>query len=165
MENGKVILPAAQPVSSGASGVSAPFSILPEKITQQTESLGQAMLQFMASPPGEHRESAAALTSRFEDVSQSFDQICLAASGTVQTMTAATAEALRKSIEQGQRFIEDLAGAKGPFDVIRLQLGFFTAQMQLFADSSKAMQKELARFFLAASHRPGSARSGSEPRR
>jgi hypothetical protein len=154
MENGKVILPAAQPVSSGASGASAPFSILPEKIAQQTEALGQAMLQFMAAPAGEHREAAAALSGKFEDMTQSFDRICLDASSCAHSMTAAAGEALRKVIELSIRYMEDLAGAKGPADAIRLQLGFFTAQMQLFAESSKAMQREFARLFTAPWNAP-----------
>lgn len=163
MENRKVILPAAQPVSSGASGVSAPFSILPEKIEQQTEALGQAMLQFMAAPAGEHREAAAALSGKLEDVTQSFDRICLDASSSIQSITAAAGEALRKFIELAMHFAEDLAGAKGPFDAFRIQHGFLTAQMQLFAESSKAMQGEFARFFMAYANRPGPAPSSSEP--
>jgi hypothetical protein len=163
MKSSKVILPAAQPVSSGASGVSAPFSILPEKIAQQTKALGQAMFEFMAAPAGEHREAAAALSSTFEDVTQSFDQICLGASSSVHSMSAAAGEALRKSIEQGLRFMEDLAGAKGPSDAIRAQFGFFTAQTQLFVESSKAMQREFARFFMASSNRSRSAPRSSEP--
>jgi hypothetical protein len=164
MENRKVILPAAQPVSSGSSGVSAPFSILPEKIAQQTEALGQAMLQFMAAPAGEHGEAASALSSKLEDATQSLDRICLDASSCVHSMTAAAGEALRKGIELGTRFLEDLAGAKSPSDAIRLQLGFFTAQFQLFAESSTAMQREFAKFFTAPSNLTGPAPSSSEPR-
>jgi hypothetical protein len=165
MESRKVVLPAAQPVSSGSSGVSAPFSILPEKIVPQTDALGQAMLQFMAAPAGERREAASALSSKLEDVTQSFDRICLEAGGCVHSMTAAAGEALRKGIELGTRFMEDLAGAKSPSDAIRLQLRFFTAQMQLFAESSTAMQREFARFFMAHANRTGPAPSSSEPRR
>jgi hypothetical protein len=165
MENGKVILPAAQPVSSGASGVSAPFSILPEKIAQQTEALGQAMFKLMAAQAGEHREAAAAFSSTFEDVTQSFDRLCLDAGSCAHSITAAAGEALRRGIELGLRFMEDLAGARSPSEAIRLQLGFFSAQAQLFAESSKAMQGELASFFMAPASRPGSAPSGGEPRR
>jgi hypothetical protein len=165
MENGKVILPTAQPVSSGASGVSAPFSILPEKIAQQTEALGQAVLQFMAAPAGDHHEAATALGSKFADVTQSFDKICLDAGSSMHSMTAAAGEALRKSMEQGMRFLEDLAGAKGPSDAIRLQLGFFTAQMQLFVECSKAMQREFARFLAVPANLRESVGSGSEQSR
>jgi hypothetical protein len=157
MEDVKVILPAAQPVSSGASGVSAPFSILPEKIAQQTGALGEAVLQLMAVPASEHRQAAAALCSKLEDVSQSFDQICLDAISSFHSVTAAAAEALRTCIEQSMHLMEDLAGAKRPSDAIRAQLGFFSAQMQLLADSSIAMQREFARFFPASPRRPGPA--------
>jgi hypothetical protein len=163
MEDVKVILPAAQPVSSGASGVSAPFSILPEKIAQQTGALGQAVLQLMAAPAGEHGHAAAALSSKLEDVTQSFDRICLDAVRSFDSMTAAGAEALRTCIEQSLRLMEDLAGAKGPSDAIRAQLGFFIAQMHLFAESSIAMQREFARFFPMPPRRRGHALSTDEP--
>jgi hypothetical protein len=165
MADGKVILPAAQPVSSGSSGVSAPFSILPEKIARQTEALGQAVFQLMAAPAGEHREAAAALSSKLEDVTHSFDRICLDAGSSLHSMTEAAGEALRTCIEQSLRLMEDLAGAKSPSDAIRAQLGFFTAQVQLCVESSKAMQREFARFFIAPSNRPGPAPSSSEPGR
>jgi hypothetical protein len=164
MEDGKVILPAAQPVSSGASGVSAPFSILPEKIARQTGALSQAVLEFIAAPPSEHREAAAALSSKLEDMTHSFDRIYLDASSSVNSMTASACEVLRTCIEQGIRFIEDLAGAKSPSDAMRAQLGFFAAQLRLAAESSKAMQSEFARFFAAPSNQPRPAPSASEPR-
>jgi hypothetical protein len=165
MEDGKVILPAAQPVSSGSSGVSAPFSILPEEIARQTEALGQAMFQFIAAPPGEHREAAAALSSKLEDVTQSFDRICLDAGSSVNAMASSAGEALRTWIEQSIRFMEDLAGAKTPSDAIRAQLGFFAAQLQLAAETSQAMQREFAKYLAVPSSQPNPAPSASEPRR
>jgi len=39
----KALFPLAQPVSSGSSGVSARFSILPEQVAEPTEALGQAV--------------------------------------------------------------------------------------------------------------------------
>jgi hypothetical protein len=39
----KTLFPLAQPVSSGSSGVSARFSILPEQVAEPTEALDQAV--------------------------------------------------------------------------------------------------------------------------
>ena len=143
MENGKTILPAAQPVSSGASGVSAPFSILPEKFAERTGALGQAMFHLIAAPVTEQSEAMSSV--RFDSVAHSFEHILQEASNSVQSMNATVGETLRKSIEQSVHFMEDLSQVKAPSDILRLQFGFLSGQMQLFAENARNITNEFGK--------------------
>jgi Phasin protein len=152
MVSGKEIFPLAMTVSSGSSGVSAPFSVLPEKWTEHTGALGQAMIQLMAAPRGEHKEAARVIS---QHITETVGQIYNDANSSAQSINAIITEAVRLNFEQTMRFLEDFANAKGPADAIGLQFGFFDAQARLFAHQSKIMQQELAKMFLPKGVKPG----------
>ena len=144
----KALFPLVQPVSSGSAGVSARFSILPEQLAEQTEALGQAMIELVAAPVPERIEAAEAFTSKLEQVAHSFGLICEQASNPAQGINMVMAEALRKNAEEVMRFLRDLANAKGPRDALELQFRFISGQARLFSEQSAAMQREFARLFL-----------------
>jgi hypothetical protein len=157
MVSGKEIFPLAMTVSSGSSGVSAPFSVLPEKWAEQTEALGQAMIQLMAAPSGEQKKAAKMVTQR---IAESIGQIYNDANSSAQSLNAVMAEAVRLNIEQAMRFLEDFANAKGPADAIGLQFGFLDAQARLFAYQSQVLQRELVKLFLPHGAKPGQRSGG-----
>jgi hypothetical protein len=152
MVTGKDIFPLAMTVSSGSSGVSAPFSVLPEKWTEQTEALGQAMIKLMAAPPGDQKEAARAVTRH---ITEAVGQFYSDANSSAQSFNGVMTEAVRLNFEQAIRFLEDFANAKGPADAIGLQFGFLDAQARLFAHQSKIMQQELAKMFMPKGAKPG----------
>jgi hypothetical protein len=147
MENEKTILPVAQPVSSGSSGVSAPFSIMPEEFAGQTGALSQSIFALIAAPASDHREAAAVFNCKFEDMAQSLHRLSQEANSSWQGMNATIAEALRKSIEHSMMFMEDFAAAKAPADALSLQLSYISRQLELFSENSKLLQREFAKFF------------------
>jgi hypothetical protein len=147
MESGKSLLPLVVTTSSGVGGVSPPFSILPEKLAEQTGAFGHAAIKLMAAPVGQQKEAAEIFSSRLEDVARSLDRILQDANRSALSVNAAIGEAFRVNVEQGLRFFDDLVAAKGPCDVLNLQFGFLSSQMQLFTEQSKDLQREFAKNF------------------
>ena len=149
MDSGKTVLPLAMTVSSGSSGVSAPFSVLPEQWAGQTGALGHAMMQLFCFPTGGQRQAAEALTARLEGVTHSMEQIFQGANSPAQSANVAVAEAARTSIEQALQFCQDLAGASGPADAIGIQLAYLQSQAKLFAQQVQAIQREVSRLLVS----------------
>jgi hypothetical protein len=145
MENGKAHLPLVVTAAPGFGGVSPPFSILPEKLAEQTEAFGQAVIQMIAAPVGQQSEAVEVFSSRLEDVACSLDEIYLETSNSLQSINAVTGEAFRKNFEQSLRFVDDLVSAKGLSDIFNIQFGFVFSQIELFAEQSKNMQYELTK--------------------
>jgi hypothetical protein len=148
MVSERTLLPLAMTVSSGSSGVSAPFSVLPEKWAEHTGVFGQAMIQLMATPAGNQREAAEVLPHRFEELAQFFEQVYYRANSPVQSVNAAIIEAMRTNIEQTLQFLQDLSKVKGPSDAIGLQFGFAQSQARLFAGQAQAIQREFIKIFM-----------------
>ena len=46
-------------------------------------------------------------------------------------------------------FIEELVLARTPNEALQLQLNFFSAQLELFAEQTREMQSQFARTYLA----------------
>lgn len=157
MEPDKALLPLAQPVSSGSSGVSAPFSVLSGTLAGQTGALAETMIQLM-TPPAIQSQAGGALKAG--DAAHAFDRFCAEASSSAQSINEALAESARRSAEQAVRLLQDLGSAKGPIDALGLQVAFAASQMHLFMEQSRALQCELIRLFL-----PGTFMSGSQPRK
>jgi hypothetical protein len=150
MESGKSLLPLVVTTSSGIGGVSPPFSILPEKLAEQTGAFGHAAIKLMVAPAGERKEAVETFSSRLEDVALSLDRIIQHANSSTLSVNAAIGEAFRANAEQGLCFLDDLVMAKGPSDVLTLQFIFLSNQMQLFAEQSKELRRELSRVFCAS---------------
>ncbi|MGA7325708.1 MAG: phasin family protein [Rhodomicrobium sp.] len=136
----KPMLPQAFPASSGAAGVSAPFSVIPEPPAGETRNPGQA------SPHSQQQGAAEA--GRQEKVAYPFDELYSEANSSAQSICSALTEAFRKSVEQTFHFVEDLSNAKGPLDALNLQFGFAAAQFRLLAEGSASIQGELLKAFL-----------------
>jgi hypothetical protein len=141
MGSEKSTLPLAVPMSPGIGGVSAPFSVLPENLAMQTAALGEAMIQFIAFPAAERNEGAGA--AAHGDIALSFERVCAEA---MEIFVAALVNALSENTAQAIRFFQEFAYAKGPLGVLGLQLGYMSAQAQLFAEQAEARQKQFARF-------------------
>jgi hypothetical protein len=137
----KTVLPLAMTVSSGSSGVSAPFSVLQE----QTGALGQAMLQLFAVPAANQQGASEALTARIENMAHSIEQVYQGANNSVQFVNLAVVDAARRNVEQTLQFCQDLAGASGPAEALRVQLAFLQSQAVLFAQQVTALQREMFR--------------------
>jgi len=141
----KPMLPRAFPASSGAAGVSAPFSVVPEPPAEETRNPGQAS----ALDPSPHlQQQGEAEGGRQDKVAHPFDEFYSEANSSAQSICSAVTEAFRKSVEQTFHFVEDLSNAKGPFDALNLQFGFAAAQFRLFSEGSAAIQEELLKVFL-----------------
>ena len=164
MTSDRAILPLAVPASSGSGGVSAPFSILPEQLAEQTEALGQAVIHLIASPPAEQREAAVIVTGRLEQIAHSFDRIYREANDSAQSLNAAIGEAFRRNMEQALQFADGLANAKGPAEALDLQFGYFAAQVQLFAEETSAIQREFAKVFFGRGLRSPNSQPATPPR-
>jgi hypothetical protein len=140
MGSEKSTLPLAVPVTPGIGGVSAPFSVLPDNLVRQTAALGQPMIKLVAFPAAELNEEAGAATRR---IALSFERVCAEA---MEFLGAALVKALAGNAGQAARFFQEFAYAKGPLDVLGLQLGYMSAQAQLFAEQAEAWQKQLPAF-------------------
>lgn len=147
MTNDKTNLPQVVTAAPGFGGVSPPFSILPEKLTEQTEAVGQAVLHVIAATPERRKEAVEALSNRLGDVVVSFEELRIETGSSLQSVAAATGEAFRKNVEQGLRFIDDLVSAKGLADVVQIQMVFLSNQIEIFAEQAKQMQRAAAMLF------------------
>ncbi len=146
-QSDRAIFPLAVPASSGSGGVSAPFSILPEKLAEQTEALSQAVIQLIASAPVEQQKAAQMLGGRLEDMAHSFDRMYQDANHSAQSLNAAFGEVFRRNMEHALRFVDDLAQVREPSEAFTLQFGYFTAQFQLWAQETSVIQREFAKVF------------------
>ena len=139
-------LPRAVP-SSTAVGASHSLQIVPEKLAEHTIQLGEAIAQFVA--PTAPNEAAEALGHRFEKVAHSLEQIYQDANNSAQSIYQVADESFRRHFELGMHFIEELVLARTPDDALQLQLSFFSAQLELFAEQTREMQRQFARTYLA----------------
>jgi hypothetical protein len=132
---------------SDAAGVSEPLQIVPEKFAEHAEELGEAMIQLAA--PAAPNEAAAVFGQRLEKVAHSLGRVCNDANSSAQSLQQAADEGFRRHFELGMHFIEDLVLARTPSEILELQLSFFTAQFELFAEQAREMQRQFARTYLA----------------
>ncbi len=129
------------------------FSVIPEKLPEHTEALGQAVLELMT--PVEPGEAAKVFGRRIDRVVQSLGQISQDASSSAQSINHAAEEVFRRHFELGMHFLEDLVMARHPAEVLRLQLNFVSAQFELFAEQTREMQSHFARTFFAPAAKGG----------
>jgi hypothetical protein len=149
-------LPRAVP-SSTAEDTSHSLQIVPEKLAEHTIELGEAMVQFVA--PAAPNKAAEAFGHRFEKVAHSLEQIYQDANHSAQPIYQVADEGFRRHSELGMHFIEELVLARTPNEALQLQLNFFSAQLELFAEQTREMQRQFARTYLAplairGAHRP-----------
>ncbi len=156
MELGKGLIPLVVSTSSGMGGVSPPFSILPEKLAEQTEAIGQAVIKLMTVTVADPRAAVEVIGGRLEDAAQSLDQFYQESRRSASSINDALEETVRRNFENGLRFIEGLTAAKGPSEVINLQFRFLSSQMTIFAEQSKEWQRAFGGLYSAAavSNRP-----------
>ncbi len=148
MNSNKAVFPLAVSAAPGIGGVSARFSILPEKFVEQTEALGEALVHLIEAPAAERAEAAEVFTHGLEDVAGSAGWLYREANNTALTIHAAMTETVRKTAEETMRFFQDLAHAKEPSGVLGVQFRFFDAQARLLIEQSQVLQTEFARHFL-----------------
>jgi hypothetical protein len=146
MEKGKAVLPLVVTSPSGLSGVSAPFSIIPEDVAKQTEALGQAAVLLMTCPPGLKKEAADNFGTHLESVASSLDRMYLAANSSGLSVASTLTEAVRSNMEHTLRFIEDLV-ATSPCDAFGLQVKYLSEQTKLHAEQSSDLARELIKLF------------------
>ena len=123
------------------------LQIVPEKLAEHTIELGEAMVQFVA--PTAPNEAAEAFGHRFEKVAHSLEQIYQDANNSAQSIYQVADEGFRRHFELGMHFIEELVLARTPDEALQLQLSFFSAQLELFAEQTREMQRQFARTYLA----------------
>jgi hypothetical protein len=116
-------------------------------LAEYTIELGEAMVQFVA--PTAPNAAAEAFGHRFEKVAHSLEQIYQDANSSAQSIYQVADEGFRRHFELGMHFIEELVLAKAPAAVPQLQLSFFSAQFELFAEQAREMQRQFARTYLA----------------
>jgi hypothetical protein len=141
----KDALPIAVTSSAGASAVAPTVSILP-----QLEAPAQASehVTIELSPlPANASETVEFFSHRLGEVTHSLDRMYQDANTSVQSLNNAAGEAFRRQYELGVHFWEDLAVAKGPAEVLRLQVRFLSAQAELFTEQSKELQRQFAHMF------------------
>ena len=105
------------------------------------------MVQFVA--PTAPNEAAEAFGHRFEKVAHSLEQIYQDANHSAQSIYQVADEGFRRHSELGKHFIEDLVLARTPNEALQLQLNFFSAQLELFAEQTREMQRQFAGTYLA----------------
>ena len=59
-------------------------------------------------------------------------------------------------------FVEDLVLARSPDEIIKLQVNFFSAQFELFAEQSREMQRQFAKTYLAPLAKVGAPDPGGQ---
>jgi len=141
------MLPQAETFSGDDAGVSKPLQIVPEKLAGHTEAFGAAMMQLVA--PAAPNEAAEVFGHRLEKVAHSIGQIYQDANSSAQSFHQAADEAFRRHFELGMHFVEELVQVRGPDEVLKLQLSFFSAQFELLTEQSREMQRQFAKTYLA----------------
>lgn len=134
--------------SSDGSDVSSPLQIVPEKLAEHTEAFGQAVMQLVA--PAAPNEAVEVFGHRLEKVADSLGQIYQDANSSALSMQQAADEAFRRHYELGMHFFEDLVHVRSPDEFIKLQVNFFSAQLELLAEQSREMQRQFAKTCLAS---------------
>jgi hypothetical protein len=138
--------PLVIPTSSGAAGVSAPVSVLPEALAEHP------VLPKTVSKPAPVSElppsdAAATVTSGLDRLACSFDafyrEMCLSTASIHDALT----EALRSNVENAFRHLDELAVADGPMEAAKLQFGYVARQAALLADQASGLQSAVMRIF------------------
>jgi hypothetical protein len=143
----KETLPVAVTSSPGAAEVEPAVTILPEAPEETTQAAGQVALGLF-QPVGAG-EAVEAFTQKFGAVTHSLDRMYQGANTSMQSLNFAAGEAFRRHYELGVHFCEDLAVARTPVEVVRLQAKYLSAQAELFVEQSKEFQRQFAQMFLA----------------
>jgi len=133
--------------SDTAADASHSLQIVPEKLAEHTIELGEAPVQFAA--PTAPNEAAEAFGHRLEKLAHSLEQIYQDANSSAQSIYQVADEGFRRHFELGRHFIEELVLARTPAEILQLQLSFFSAQLRLFAEKTREMQRQFARTYLA----------------
>lgn len=133
--------------SDAAADASHSLQIVPEKLAEHTIELGEAMVQFVT--PTAPNEAAEALGHRLEKVAHSLGRIYQDANSSAQSIYQVADEGLRRHSELGMHFIEEFVLARTPAEVLQLQLSFFSAELDLFAEQTREMQRQFSRTYLA----------------
>jgi hypothetical protein len=141
--------PFAGTSSAEAAGVSAPVSIIPEKLAEHTGAFGQAIVELITPTAEEPKEAAVAFGHRLDNVVHSLDQIYHDANESFQSVNHVAEEAFRRHYELGMHFFEDLAHVRNPIEALKLQFNFFQAQFSLLTEQAKEMQQQFAGLYHA----------------
>ncbi len=139
--------PLAFPTSSGAAGVSAPFSVLPETLAEQAEALHRTVSKLAALPQTDPREAAATVASGIQQLATSLDAFYRETSLSAASIHEAMSEAVRSNVEQVLRHLDELAVADGPLEAAKLQLGYLARQTALMAEQASGLHSAVMRFF------------------
>ncbi|SRR5579883_1962810 len=133
MDSNKTRLPLAVTAPSGSAGVSPPVSVLPEELA------GHA--------PDQDRPAPSGISGYFEGAGQLFFNHLCGDPNNPLSAGIACSEAFRASFENAVQFFTDAAAAKGPMELVGLQLAFLSRQLANIALQTVELQRQLLKLY------------------